>query len=135
MKTLGVFLEGRDAQARADRKAAGPTQQKLDKQRRQEAIKRDRKKFDAEKRVADAEAKAARGREQRLLKQNAAKERGLDDVRVQKSGCLDYCENGPTCVVYPEGEWFRLTEEAIPNLVEYLSGGKLPTEHSLDLKA
>ena len=66
---------------------------------------------------------------------NAAKERGLDDVRVQKSGCLDYCENGPTCVVYPEGEWFRLTKEAIPNLVEYLSGGKLPTEHSLDLKA
>ena len=66
---------------------------------------------------------------------NAAKERGLDDVRVQKSGCLDYCENGPTCVIYPEGEWFRLTKEAIPNLVEYLSGGKLPTEHSLDLKA
>ena len=66
---------------------------------------------------------------------NAAKERGLDDVRVQKSGCLDYCENGPTCVVYPEGEWFRLTKDAIPSLVEYLSGGKLPTEHSLDLKA
>ena len=31
----------------------------------------------------------------------AAKERGIVDVRVQKSGCLDFCEAGPTCVVYP----------------------------------
>ncbi len=65
---------------------------------------------------------------------NAAKEKGLTDVRVQKSGCLDFCENGPTCVIYPNGDWFRITKEAIPSLVEFLSGGELPSEHILDIK-
>ncbi len=38
----------------------------------------------------------------------AARERGLDDVRVQKSGCLDHCEAGPSAVIYPEGRWLTL---------------------------
>ena len=64
----------------------------------------------------------------------AAKENGIDDVRVQKSGCLDFCESGPTCVIYPSGDWFRITEEAIPSLVRFLDGGVLPSEFILDLK-
>jgi (2Fe-2S) ferredoxin len=35
-----------------------------------------------------------------------AKELGLDDVRVNNSGCLDRCELGPTMVIYPEGVWY-----------------------------
>ncbi len=35
-----------------------------------------------------------------------AKELGLDDVRVNQSGCLDRCELGPTMVIYPEGVWY-----------------------------
>jgi (2Fe-2S) ferredoxin len=27
-------------------------------------------------------------------------------VRVNNSGCLDACENGPTMVIYPEGIWY-----------------------------
>ena len=27
-------------------------------------------------------------------------------VRVNKSGCLDQCEHGPTVVVYPEAIWY-----------------------------
>ena len=27
-------------------------------------------------------------------------------VRVNKAGCLDQCEHGPTLVVYPEGIWY-----------------------------
>ena len=27
-------------------------------------------------------------------------------VRVNKAGCLDQCEHGPTVVVYPEGIWY-----------------------------
>jgi (2Fe-2S) ferredoxin len=64
----------------------------------------------------------------------AAKKNGIDDVRVQKSGCLDFCESGPTCVIYPNGDWFRITEEAIPSLVSFLDGGVLPSEFILDLK-
>jgi (2Fe-2S) ferredoxin len=59
---------------------------------------------------------------------------GINDVRVQKSGCLDYCEYGPTCVIYPQGEWFCITKESIQPLVNYLGGGKIPSEFSLDLK-
>lgn len=36
----------------------------------------------------------------------AVKSRGLDDVRVNRSGCLDQCGNGPMVVVYPEGRWY-----------------------------
>lgn len=33
-------------------------------------------------------------------------------IRVNKAGCLDRCEEGPTVVVYPEGRWFRLESKA-----------------------
>ena len=37
----------------------------------------------------------------------AAYDRGLKRVvRVNKSGCLDQCEHGVVCVVYPEGTWY-----------------------------
>lgn len=35
------------------------------------------------------------------------KERGLlQEIRAQKSGCLDCCAQGPTMVVYPEGVFY-----------------------------
>jgi (2Fe-2S) ferredoxin len=27
-------------------------------------------------------------------------------VRINKSGCLDQCEHGPTVVVYPDAVWY-----------------------------
>ena len=52
----------------------------------------------------------------------AAKALGLSDVRVQKSGCLDRCEEGPSAVVYPEATWWTLPDdvEAAAALVEHL---------------
>ena len=33
--------------------------------------------------------------------------RGLGfDVKVVASGCLGLCEQGPNCIVYPEGVWY-----------------------------
>jgi (2Fe-2S) ferredoxin len=32
---------------------------------------------------------------------------GLDDVRINQAGCLDFCELGPVIVVYPQGIWYR----------------------------
>ena len=40
----------------------------------------------------------------------STREKGILDVRVQKSGCLDFCEAGPTCVIYPSGDWFQITD-------------------------
>ena len=64
-----------------------------------------------------------------------SKQMGLDDVRVQKSGCLNYCEQGPTCVIYPEGKWFKITEDSIDPIAKYLSDGIIPSEFLLDITA
>lgn len=36
---------------------------------------------------------------------------GQGQVRVNTSGCLDRCEEGPVCVVYPEGVWYTFIDE------------------------
>ena len=35
---------------------------------------------------------------------------GPGQVRVNASGCLDRCEEGPVCVVYPEGVWYTYVD-------------------------
>ena len=37
---------------------------------------------------------------------------GRGKVRVSSAGCLDRCELGPVCVVYPEGVWYAYIDEA-----------------------
>ncbi|MGM0578772.1 MAG: (2Fe-2S) ferredoxin domain-containing protein [Myxococcota bacterium] len=40
-------------------------------------------------------------------------------VRANKAGCLDYCEHGPTVVVYPDGVWYgRVTVEDADRIFE-----------------
>jgi len=36
---------------------------------------------------------------------------GAGKVRVNQAGCLDRCEEGPVCVVYPEGIWYTYVDE------------------------
>ena len=61
----------------------------------------------------------------KALKNIAKKELG-SKVRVQKSGCLGYCEKGISCVVYPEGVWYTLEgEENIPEILEHLISGTI----------
>ena len=44
---------------------------------------------------------------------------GEGRVRVNQAGCLDRCESGPVCVVYPEGTWYTFVdEEDIDDIVE-----------------
>jgi len=47
-------------------------------------------------------------------------------VRVNQAGCLDRCESGPVCVVYPEATWYTFVdEEDIDEIVdEHLLGGR-----------
>lgn len=61
----------------------------------------------------------------------AAKAEGLKDVRVNKAGCLDNCESGPSCVVYPEGTWYTLTEddEGMGRILQHLAGGDVASEY------
>lgn len=44
---------------------------------------------------------------------------GPGQVRVNKAGCLDRCDQGPVAVVYPEGVWYTFVDEAdIDEIVE-----------------
>lgn len=47
------------------------------------------------------------------------KELGLQNIRVNQSGCLDRCELGPCAVLYPEGVWYRLDSfAAVDEVIE-----------------
>jgi len=54
-----------------------------------------------------------------------AKQRGLSDVRINASQCLDRCEFGPTMVIYPEGVWYAVRTVAdVDEIIEtHLVGG------------
>lgn len=44
---------------------------------------------------------------------------GQGKIRVNASGCLDRCEEGPVCVVYPEGVWYTyIDEEDLDEIIE-----------------
>jgi len=56
-----------------------------------------------------------------------SRDAGLDGrVRINKSGCLDQCEHGPTVVVYPEAVWYGHVkpEDAAEIVQEHLIGGR-----------
>jgi (2Fe-2S) ferredoxin len=51
---------------------------------------------------------------------------GQGKMRVNQAGCLDRCEEGPVCVVYPEGTWYTYVDESdIDEIIEsHLVNGK-----------
>ena len=45
--------------------------------------------------------------------------RGKGKVRINKSGCLDRCSEGPLMVVYPDAVWYRyIDEKDIDEIIE-----------------
>jgi (2Fe-2S) ferredoxin len=50
---------------------------------------------------------------------------GAGQVRVNTSGCLDRCDEGPVCVVYPEAVWYTYVDEFdVDEIIEsHLVGG------------
>ncbi len=61
-------------------------------------------------------------------------EKGLKGVvRAQKSGCLDACDFGPACVVYPEGVYYQnLDPQKMAEIVDkHIVGGEVVQEYVL----
>jgi (2Fe-2S) ferredoxin len=57
-----------------------------------------------------------------------AKQHGIEDIRVNASGCLDRCELGPTMVIYPEGVWYAYkTQDDIDEILQkhLVEGGRV----------
>lgn len=58
------------------------------------------------------------------------KKLGLDGkgkIRINQSGCLDRCEQGPVIVVYPESVWYTyVDEEDVDEIIEeHLLNGRV----------
>ena len=47
----------------------------------------------------------------RNLMKVKTKSLGIERIRINVSGCLDKCEQGPTVVIYPEGVWYTIKNE------------------------
>lgn len=62
----------------------------------------------------------------KALKEGAAKA-GLNEVRINRAGCLEHCEYGPSVVIYPEAVWYHVptVEDAQEVLSEHVIGGKV----------
>jgi (2Fe-2S) ferredoxin len=61
---------------------------------------------------------------------NRVKELGLagkGKVRVNQSGCLDRCEEGPVLVIYPEGVWYTYVDrQDVDEIIqEHLVNGRV----------
>lgn len=74
---------------------------------------------------ADRGAQQAQEHAKRRLK--ALEMNGAGKVRINKSGCLDRCEEGPVIVVYPEGVWYTYIDNAdVDEIIDsHLVGGKV----------
>jgi len=66
------------------------------------------------------------------LKKRVAEAGLAGRVRINHSGCLDQCGNGPMIVVYPENVWYWgvTVEDASHIFEEHLLGGK-PVERMI----
>ena len=57
-----------------------------------------------------------------------AKDLGLNDVRINTSGCLNRCKYGPVMVIYPEGVWYAFrTSEDVDEILQthVINGGRV----------
>ncbi len=74
---------------------------------------------------ADKGAQEAQQHAKRRIKQLELN--GPGKIRINKSGCLDRCEEGPVLVVYPEGTWYTYVDtNDIDEIVDsHLVGGKV----------
>lgn len=52
---------------------------------------------------------------------------GAGKVRVNKAGCLDRCDKGPICVVYPDNVWYQYMDQQDLEeiVVEHLQNGRV----------
>lgn len=53
--------------------------------------------------------------------------KGPGKIRINKSGCLDRCDEGPVLVIYPEGTWYTFVDkDDIDEIIEqHLISGKI----------
>ena len=53
--------------------------------------------------------------------------KGPGNIRINKAGCLDRCDEGPVLVVYPDAVWYRYVDlEDVEEIIqEHLMAGRV----------
>ena len=53
--------------------------------------------------------------------------KGKGNIRINKAGCLDRCDDGPVLVVYPDETWYTyVDQEDIEEIIqEHLMHGRV----------
>jgi len=83
----------------------------------------------AAERPSCANCSAATLRDYAKAKVKALGLAGEGGTRVNIAGCLDRCEEGPVCVVYPEGVWYTyVDEEDLDEIIESHLGKGEPVQ-------
>jgi (2Fe-2S) ferredoxin len=58
-------------------------------------------------------------------------DRGIDNVTISLTNCLNVCDRGPAMVVYPQNYWYgKVSEEVIDAMLDALQKGQ-PAEQFL----
>lgn len=60
-------------------------------------------------------------------------DRGMHDVQVSSTGCLQVCERGPAMVVYPENWWYGdiQGQDDIDTILDALEEGKQSVQFAM----
>ncbi len=64
---------------------------------------------------------------------HAVAEAGLRrEVLVSEAACLEICEQGPICVVHPDGTWYAQVDEEVARRIvaEHLVAGEVVADHA-----
>ena len=72
-----------------------------------------------------------------MFKQEIINNDLVGKVRANKAGCLDFCEQGPTVVIYPEGVWYSIAnpENDVRDIVEeHCKKGKIVKRCQIELE-
>lgn len=53
--------------------------------------------------------------------------KGKGNIRINKAGCLDRCDEGPVLVVYPDNVWYTLVDKSdVDEIIsEHLQNGRI----------
>jgi (2Fe-2S) ferredoxin len=60
-------------------------------------------------------------------------DRGMNDVSVSMTGCLNLCDKGPVMVVYPEAAWYgEITTDKIDAILDAWQENRSDQEYQLN---
>jgi (2Fe-2S) ferredoxin len=58
-------------------------------------------------------------------------DRGIDNVMISTTGCLNACDDGPVMAIYPDGYWYgKVDEDSLETILDALEAGR-PAEENL----